>query len=259
MSKMNKIAVFVTARLKSKRLKNKALAYIGGKSSIEWCLENSSKIKNISKVYLLTSYLKKDNKLAKFKFKKKFKIFRGNPENIIERFLKAAKKYKIETIIRVTGDNPFVSHEIISILLRSHLKSNSDFTTAKKSSIGTSAEIIKVSALKYLESKIKNFSKSEYLTMFFLDNPKYFKINLVNLPKKMIRNYRLTLDYKEDLLMLNELYKIIHQKKLRTNLNNIFSILDKNKYLDKINNTRKQVYNSTTFRKRILKYTKINS
>ena len=89
--------------------------------------------------------------------------------------------------------------------------------------------------------------------MFFLDNPKYFKINLVNLPKKMIRNYRLTLDYKEDLLMLNELYKIIHQKKLRTNLNNIFSILDKNKYLDKINNTRKQVYNSTTFRKRILK------
>ena len=48
--------------------------------------------------------------------------------------------------------------------------------------------------------------------MFFLDNPEYFKINLVNLPKKMIRNYRLTLDYKEDLLMLNELYKILHQK-----------------------------------------------
>jgi N,N'-diacetyllegionaminate synthase len=256
---MKKIAVFVTARLKSKRLKNKALAYIGKKSSIEWCLENSSKIKNIDKVYLLTSYLKKDDKLAKFKFKKKFKIFRGNPENIVERFLQAAKKFKIETIIRVTGDNPFISHEIISILIKSHFKNNSDFTTAIKSATGTSAEIIKVSALKYLESKIKNFSKSEYLTMFFLDNPEYFKINSVNLPKKLIRNYRLTLDYKEDLLMLNELYKILHQKKLTVNLNNIFRILDQNKYLDKINNIRKQVYNSITFRKKILKYTKISS
>ena len=54
-------------------------------------LENSSKIKNIDKVYLLTSYLKKDDKLAKLKFKKKFKVFRGNPENIVERFLQAAK------------------------------------------------------------------------------------------------------------------------------------------------------------------------
>ena len=85
--------------------------------------------------------------------------------------------------------------------------------------------------------------------MFFLDNPEYFKINLVNLPKKMIRNYRLTLDYKEDLLMLNELYKILHQK-LTVNLNNIFKTLDQNKYLDKINNIRKQVYNSITFRKK---------
>ena len=93
--------------------------------------------------------------------------------------------------------------------------------------------------------------------MFFLDNPKYFKINLVNLPKKMIRNYRLTLDYKEDLIMLNELYKMLQQKKLTANLNNIFGILDNNKRLDKINNIRKQVYNSITFRKRILKFTKI--
>ena len=91
----------------------------------------------------------------------------------------------------------------------------------------------------------------------FLDNPEYFKINEA-IPKKMIRNYRLTLDYKEDLLMLNELYKILHQKKLTVNLNNIFKTLDQNKYLDKINNIRKQVYNSITFRKN-LKYTKISS
>ena len=34
---LERTAVFVPARLKSKRLKNKALKMIGPKSSIQWC------------------------------------------------------------------------------------------------------------------------------------------------------------------------------------------------------------------------------
>ena len=110
-------AVFVPARLKSKRLKRKAFELIGNKSSIEWCLENSKKIRNVDEVILLTSNLKQDDKLAKYKFGKKYKVFRGSPENLIKRFIDAANKFKIDTIIRVTGDCPFISKEIMSSIL----------------------------------------------------------------------------------------------------------------------------------------------
>ena len=94
--------------------------------------------------------------------------------------------------------------------------------------------------------------------MFFLDNPEIFRLNLVSLPKKYIQNFRLTLDYKEDLRMFNELVYKLREKKLKINLSNIFKILKSFRYIDKINNKKKLIYNSRKFRKNILKYTKIN-
>lgn len=252
------ISVFIPVRLKSKRLKNKALKEIEKKISIKWCAENSLKIKNIQDVIVMTSKLKKDNPLKKINFGNSIKFFRGDSNNLILRFLSAAKKFNVKTIIRVTGDCPFISHEIMNYLLKSHKNKNADFTAAKEYAVGTSGEIIEVSALKKIYKSLKDLRYSEYMTMFFLDNPEIFKLNLVNLPKKYIQNYRLTLDYKEDLKMFNELVYKLREKKLKVNLSNIFKILKSFKYIDKINNKKKLIYSSNKFRKNILKYTKID-
>ena len=58
--------------------------------------------------------------------------------------------------------------------------------------------------------------------------------------------------------MFNELVYKLREKKLKINLSNIFKILKSFKYIDKINNKKKLIYNSRKFRKNILKYTKIN-
>ena len=58
--------------------------------------------------------------------------------------------------------------------------------------------------------------------------------------------------------MFNELVYKLREKKLKVNLSNIFKILNSFKYIDKINNKKKLIYNSKKFRKNILKYTKIN-
>ncbi len=252
------ISVFIPVRLKSKRLKNKALKEIEKKASIKWCVDNSLKIKNIQNVIVMTSKLKQDNPLKKINFGDRIKFFRGDANNLILRFLSAAKKFNVKTIIRVTGDCPFISSEIMNYLLKSHKNKNADFTAAKNYAVGTSGEIIEVSALKTIYKSLKDLRYSEYMTMFFLDNPEIFRLNLVNLPKKYIQNFRLTLDYKEDLKMFNELVYKLREKKLKVNLSNIFKILNSFKYIDKINNKKKLIYNSKKFRKNILKYTKIN-
>ena len=69
------IAVFVPVRLKSKRLKLKALKKISNTESIKWCLDYSAKINGIKKVFLLTSKLKQDDNLLSLKYSKKIKIF----------------------------------------------------------------------------------------------------------------------------------------------------------------------------------------
>jgi spore coat polysaccharide biosynthesis protein SpsF (cytidylyltransferase family) len=64
----------------------------------------------------------------------------------------------------------------------------------------------------------------------------------VDLPEELRRDYRLTLDYPEDLEMFNELFKKLAEQDLDSTLPNVFKILDENPDIPKINAHRVQVY-----------------
>ena len=51
----------------------------------------------------------------------------------------------------------------------------------------------------------------------------------------MVRNYRLTLDYPEDLELICKIYERLSDLNLEPTLANIFEVLDKDRNLNKIN------------------------
>ena len=252
----SKIALIVGGRLKSSRLKKKAIRLIAGKPSIQRCLESSLKNKNAKIVVLATSYLKSDKMLRSFNLNGKVKIFCGNPQDVISRYLGVCDKYNIDIIIRATADCPYVSNEITTTLLKKHFETGSDYTCASNAAAGTAAEIYNTQTLKFIKEKSRNTKYSEYMTWYVLNNKKYFKTNLVKLPTKMSRRYRLCIDYPEDLKMFNKLYDFINKRKLKINLNNIFKILDKNKEIVNINKDRKLIYKSN---KKLIKFLNNNT
>ena len=71
------------------------------------------------------------------------------------------------------------------------------------------------------------------MTWYFQNNKDIFKINIVNLPDHLVRDYRLTLDYQEDLDMFEALLKKLKSKPITTR--NIFKILDNNPEISAIN------------------------
>ena len=248
------IGVLVTGRMKSSRLQKKALKKIGNLSSIELCLLNCKKIKKANKVVLATSYLNED-KILVDKFKKKFDVIAGHPDDVIKRFCQAAKKFKLDIVVRVTGDCPFVSPEIIDFLIEKHFAKGADYTAAKNISVGTSGEVYNVSSLNFILKKIKCAPFSEYMPWYFLNNNEYFNINIVDLPKDLIRPYRLTLDYNEDLIMFNKLVKKSKKSPGKLSTRTIFKILDKNNQLNKINSKFKLIYLTKKFQKKLKQVT----
>ena len=78
---------------------------------------------------------------------------------------------------------------------------------------------------------------SEYMTWYFQNNPEHFRLNFVDLPQELIRDYRLTLDYQEDLDLfnnINDYFKSRNNDSFR--LIDIFEYLDNNPSIAKINN-----------------------
>ena len=238
--KKAKIGILIACRLKSKRLPNKALLKIGSKKLIEHCINFCLKSKLSNQVILTTSNLKEDDDLVNLKIKN-INFFRGDPNDVIQRYINCSRKFKIDVIVRVTGDCPFVSPKIIDYLIKSHFNIGADFTYADKFSIGTSVEIINLNSLKYI-LKNRKFDISEYMSFYFKNNPDIFNLNRVKLPRFLVRNHRLTVDYKQDIEMLSKLLKVLKKKKKRLSIENIFQELDSNKYLRSINSKSEIVY-----------------
>lgn len=240
-----KIGLFIACRLKSSRLKNKAILKLTNKHTlIEKCILSSKKIKSADIIAITTSKNSEDFILNKFCKKHKIEFFQGSGDNVVKRYLDAAKKFKIDVIIRVTGDCPEISSEIVEILLKSFSKTNADYTVAKNCPIGFGAEIIKVSALRSIFEKKPDLSMSEYMTYYFTNNRNIFKLNFVKLPKFMTKKYRMTIDYSKDLEFFRELYKCFEEEEKEFNFKNLNFIMKKYHYINKINSKLELSYKS---------------
>ena len=129
----------------------------------------------------------------------------------------------------------------------------------KKGAAGTYGEVYKVEALREIIANIKNTDYSEYLPYYFFNNKERFSMKKINLPPSLLRNYRITLDYKKDLLMLNELVKKSEKKVKDLKAKNIFKILEQNPNIVKINSRIKLKYMNKDFQKKIKKFTKFQN
>jgi len=229
------IATIIACRLKSSRLPKKALLPIGTLPSVELCLANALKFENVNHTILATSTDPQDSELENYTYNKSVIFHCGDPDDVIQRYLDIALKLKIDVIIRVTADMPFIDNEICQILLNEHFKSGADYTTAKEAAVGTNLEIINTQALKTVKSYFPSANYSEYMTWYFQNNPEFFRLHFVDLPKDLIRNYRLTLDYPEDLELFNKLQNILDENGLEHSIRKVYEHLDKHPELSKLN------------------------
>lgn len=230
------IATIIAVRLKSSRLKKKALKKIGDLTSIEYCIKNALKFENVNHTIVASSDLESDKELEDYTYGEDVIFHRGDPEDVIKRYLDIIRKLKINIIVRVTGDMPFISNDILQILLKSHFQVGADYTVAKNAAVGTNLEIINTVALEKVQLHFPTADYSEYMTWYFQNNPEYFKLNFVDLPKELIRDYRLTLDYQEDLDMFNRIDEFLQENKFEYSIYKVFEFLDNNDKVVNINN-----------------------
>jgi N,N'-diacetyllegionaminate synthase len=230
-----RIGVVVACRMKSSRLKEKAILPINGIPSVERCLQNCLRINNVDEVILATSTVPEDAVLENYTVGGKARFWKGDPDDVIQRYLGACERFKIDIILRVTADCPVISPEIAEILLTSHFETGADFTGAASCAVGSAVEIYNTETLRRVIRYMGKAQHSEYMTWYMKNNPDIFKLNIVNLPPTLNRDYRLTLDYEEDLEMFEQLYTELDKRGLDPTLGNVFTILDENPAIPAIN------------------------
>ncbi len=229
------IATIIACRLKSTRLPKKAVLKIGDLSATELCVKHCLNFENVDHTILATSTSEEDDELRNHTYSKDVIFHKGDPLDVIKRYLDIIDKMQIDVIVRVTADMQYVSNDITKILLKSHFEKGADFTRAAEAAVGTGIEIISTSALRYAKSFFPEANYSEYMSWYFVNNPEHFKLNFVDLPKELVRNYRLTLDHQEDLELFQKIDEHFRTHQLEYSIQELFKFLDENPEIAKIN------------------------
>ena len=243
MIKLNDFGIIIEARTGSQRLHKKILKKIAKDLTIfEFLLKKIKKQKIIKKIVVATTLKKEDDIICKICSKLNVDYFRGSENNLINRVSETAKFYSIKHIIQITSDNLFFEKSIFKKLIKIYQTGKYDFASnSLKKTFPLGSDIRIFSLKKLIENKNEVKGKNKQHTCHFfltkLNRIKYFNLEA---KKNYYRpNYRLTLDYPEDL----KLYKIIVRKLGKNvNLRTIIKFLDKNPDLVNINSLKKSPY-----------------
>lgn len=235
-----KTIVTIAVRMKSQRLPQKATAVIEGKPLIHHLIERVKAAKLPQSVIVCTSWLEEDQVLLQEAKNCAVSELAGNPEDVFERFLKAAEKEKADHVVRVTGDNPLTDPDVIDQLIQHHVQSEADYTTMDGLPLGVSSEVISVKALKKAQSELQDRAKSEYMT-FILRNPQKYRVEVLEAKKEVRRpEYRLTVDTPADLELMQIIFGKLYHPKKTFSLEEVIRFLDQHPEKTLINQSVEQ-------------------
>jgi spore coat polysaccharide biosynthesis protein SpsF (cytidylyltransferase family) len=184
---MAKIAIIIQARMGSTRLPGKAMLSLGGTTIIGYLLNNLEMYGfSRSKIYVATSQNQESVKLVDHVTEIGFQCFVGSETNVLLRYQQAAKNIGSNTIVRLTGDNPFLNPAIVRCSIERHLKSramltstrmiNADRSITRYVPKGSSVDIFQKSALMHIEeSSCNDFDREHVVPALFREN----KVTLV--------------------------------------------------------------------------------
>ena len=183
------IILIIQARQGSTRLPRKMLLDLAGKTVIERVIERVKKVNKLNKIILAIPNTNENEELAKIAYKHGIECFKGSENDLIDRFYKAAVKYKADLILRVPGDNPLPDPKEYDKLIEFHSNSKFDFTSNIINFMdngypdGIGVEIFTFESLKFIWKNINNEFYREHVATNYYDyiNDKFLYIQILKL------------------------------------------------------------------------------
>ena len=203
--------IFLTVRINSSRLPNKALLKLNnGVSTIEFLINRlKTQIINNFDIILCTTNNKEDDKLIEISKNLNIKYFRGSEKDKLQRWYEAAIHYNVKNIVTVDGDDLFIETSLIEKAFNQLENNNVDFIKGDHTGLicGAFTYAFTFNSL-YRVIQLKGDNDTEMMWVYFTDTGLFDVRNLENVPKQFYRNdIRMTLDYEEDMTFFVEVAK----------------------------------------------------
>lgn len=230
------IDCIIQARTGSSRFPNKIFNKISDtKNVLEFLIEQLKNSKLINQIIIATTNSKSDDVIVEFCEQNNLKCFRGNETNVLERYFQCAKFFKSKNILRITSDCPLIDPELIDIGIKKFLDGKYDYLSNSIPPTfphGLDFQIFTFSTLQIAFKNASLYSEKEHVIPYIINNSNKFKIFKMK-NEKNFSKYRITIDWKEDLELVQQIIKQISSRPI--NMEHIITTFKNHPELIKIN------------------------
>ncbi len=244
-----KVGIIIQARMGSSRFPGKTLKNLNGKPSL-WHVVNRCRTSKLADtVIVATTSDSSDDRIALFCAKHKIPCHRGSVDDVLSRYYETAKKFKLDTVARITADCPLINPATIDRVFKAHAEQRCDYVSnvvpgKRTFPRGLDVEVFSFPALEKTFNEATETIEKEHVTPRMWQNKKNeYKIGkIVTAPKNLNRSYRLTVDYPEDFALIDMIYEKFSNYKIIP-IKKAIEFLDKHPEIASVNINCEQKHN----------------
>ena len=191
-------------------------------------------------IICVTSLEDTDDPIEDLCHRNNFLCFRGSLDNVLDRYIEAAKEFSVDYIIRVGGDDPLIDPNACLSVLSEHKKEEAyDFIyTSHRQGwpYGCACELISVNTLREIMKKTNNPLYLEHIIPYFWDHPSEYRFLKLNSPKPICKpDYYFSVDYEEDIELIKQIFIALLPKGENFSLEEVIEFCESRPDLLKIN------------------------
>lgn len=212
------IGAVIQARTSSTRLPNKVLLelpYRSGITVLQHVIRRVKQSQKIEVIVVATTEDNADDSIVNIALREGVLCFRGSKENVLERYYLAAKKHKLDSVVRITSDCPCIDASLVDETIRQYFLLNADYASISASKTfphGLDHEVFSFAALeKAFVNAVHDYEKEHVTPYIYRSNPNAFKIIALDAPPDLYDpTIRITLDTEEDYALLCVLFDTLY-------------------------------------------------
>lgn len=171
-----KVVAIVQARMGSTRLPNKVMKLIGGVPMIEVLLARLAYAKEVNEFMVATSVDPRNQLLADHVGALGYKCYRGSENDVLDRYLQAARSANADILVRITGDCPLVDPALVDEVVRRFKAADVDYysnTAPPTFPDGLDVEVFTLAALEKVATETSKPFDHEHVTPYLRESGRF--------------------------------------------------------------------------------------
>ena len=208
-----RVVVIVQARMGSTRLPGKVLMELEGRPVLQRQLERLTRARTPDATVIATSTDPRDQPIVDLATRLGVPVTRGSEDDVLDRYLRAAREHAADIVVRVTADCPLIDPTVldrcVDRLLADPTLDYVSNTLERTYPRGLDVEVLTQATLATAANTATDPADREHVTRFVWRQPECFHLGSVT-DDEDHSDLRWTVDTPEDLALIRRIYRDLH-------------------------------------------------